>query len=397
VYLLRARPGQNPAAPAGVRTTRVTVGTLEEVIRLSGTTAARNFANIAAPRMRGPDSGRALVLIHLAKAGSMVKEGELMVQIDAQAIKDHVEDVHASVVQAEADIRKRKAEQAIEMENLQQSLRVAKANLEKARLDASASEIRTSIDQELLKLWVEEADAEYKQLEKDLGITEQLHASQIRILEFTRDRHARHRDRHAFDVTRFTMNAPISGLVVMQSIWRGGEMGQVQLGDQVAPGQPFMKVVDTSSMQVDATVNQVESEQLRIGQPVVVGFDAFPDLRLKGKVSSIGAMAVGGWRQNYFIRSIPVKVDIVEQDPRVIPDLSASADVTVNRKPNVLQVPLEAVHDEAGKTFVWVKRGNSFEKRAVQLGDSSNTHAAVESGLRAGEEVALQPPAAHVS
>jgi HlyD family secretion protein len=130
---------------------------------------------------------------------------------------------------------------------------------------------------------------------------------------------------------------------------------------------------------------------------VVVGFDAFPDLRLKGEVSSIGAMAVGGWRQNYFIRSIPVKVDIVEQDPRVIPDLSASADVTVNRKPNVLQVPLEAVQDEAGKTFVWVKRGNSFEKRAVQLGDSSNTHAAVESGLRAGEEVALQPPAAHVS
>jgi len=55
---------------------------------------------------------------------------DLIAQIDAQSIKDHVDDLTALVVQADADIKKRKAEQAIEIENLQQTLRAAKAALD---------------------------------------------------------------------------------------------------------------------------------------------------------------------------------------------------------------------------------------------------------------------------
>src|SRR5215472_4677754 len=113
---------------------------------------------------RGPDSGRNLVLISLATNGAAVKQGELLAQIDPQATKDHVDDVAALVVQANGDVRKRKADQAIEQENLRQNLRQAKAALDKARLDFGAQEIRTDIDRELLKLSVEENDAAYKEL-----------------------------------------------------------------------------------------------------------------------------------------------------------------------------------------------------------------------------------------
>jgi len=388
------RGGGQPATTVTVRTAKVWVGPMERVLRITGTTAARSFASVTAPMMRGPDSGRDLVLIKLATAGASVKKGDLIAEIDAQPVKDHVDDVTALVVAADADIKQRKAEQAIEMENLRQSVRAAKAALDKARMDNQASEVRMPIDKELLQLAIDEAAAQYKELQSELAMTVEKQRAEMRILEYTRDRHARHRDRHRRDVTRFTMRAPIGGLVVMQSVWRSGDFGQIQEGDQVWPGQPFMKIVDTRSMQVEARINQVESEDVHIGQPATVNFDAFPGLHLNGKVYSVSAMGVGGWRDDYYIRTLPVVISIQGGDSRVIPDLSASGDILLGRKENALIAPREAVRSEGGKQVVYAKRGGGFTAREVRVGESNNTQVEILAGLRAGDEVALGPPAA---
>src|SRR5579864_8874406 len=70
----RSKP-EEQSAGATVRTVKVIAGPFQRVLRVTGTTAARNFATITAPMMRGPDSGRNLVLIELAPAGSIVKKG----------------------------------------------------------------------------------------------------------------------------------------------------------------------------------------------------------------------------------------------------------------------------------------------------------------------------------
>jgi multidrug efflux pump subunit AcrA (membrane-fusion protein) len=393
-WLLRPRP-DNKAAHDIIHTYTVAEVPFEKTIRVAGSTSARNFANIVAPMMRGPDAGRSLTLIKLADSGKMVKKGDIVAQIDPQQIKDHADDVAAYVVQAEGDVRKRKADQAIQTESLNQTLRRAKATLDKAKLDYAAQEIRTSIDQELLKLSVEEAQATYQELVQEVQIQKTAQAAEIRILELTRDRHARHRDRHRVDVERFTIYAPMSGLVVMQSIWRGGDMGQVQVGDNVTPGQPFMKIVDTNSMQLEASVNQVESEGIRIGENAEVHFDAFPDMKMKGRVYSIGALAVGGWRQNYYIRNVPVNIGIQSSDPRLIPDLSASGNILLGSTGTCMAVPQEAVFGDTGKPpLVYVKQGEQFTAREVKLGQKNNTQVEVLAGLKAGEEIALSRPVA---
>jgi HlyD family secretion protein len=392
-WLMRPRTQQKPAVQTVVRTFKVVPTRVERTIRVAGTTSARNFANIVAPMMRGPDAGRALVLIDLAKSGVVVKKGEKVAQIDAQSTIDHVDDVNSLVIQAERDVQKRKADQAIETERLQQSLRQSKAALDKARLDFNAKEIRTEIDKELLDLSVQEAESTYKELQREVQIQKVAQASEIRILELTRDRHARHRDRHKGDIEKFTIYAPMPGLVVMQSLQRGGDMAQVQVGDQVSPGQPFMKIVDTTGMQVQAQLNQVESEEIRIGQKAEVHFDAFPDLVLHGHVFSIGALAAAGWRQSYFIRNVPVNISIESSDPRLIPDLSASGDIAIAAAANALAIPQEAVFDEGGKPTVYVRQSGQFQPRVVQLGTRNNTQVVVQAGLSAGDEIALQKPA----
>src|ERR1700687_6020225 len=138
VYQFIAKPKAQRRAvqSTSIRTVRVTSGPIQRILRLTGTTSPKNFASVAAPVMRGPDSGRALVLIHVANSGAVVKKGDVVARIDAQSMIDHVDDLSATIQQADADIRRRKAEQAISWENLQQGIRVAKANLDKAKLDS---------------------------------------------------------------------------------------------------------------------------------------------------------------------------------------------------------------------------------------------------------------------
>ena len=92
-------------------------------------------------------------------------------------------------------------------------------------------------------------------------------------------------------------------------------------------------------------------------------------------------MATAGWYSNYFLRTVPVYLTILDRDKRVIPDLSTAANVVVDQAGPALLVPIEAVETKAGKSFVRVKAGDGYEIRAVKLGISDNIHVAVLEGL----------------
>ncbi|MBI2685639.1 MAG: HlyD family efflux transporter periplasmic adaptor subunit [Acidobacteria bacterium] len=373
---------------AAIPVVKAAQGKLEVRARISGASAAREYANITAPMIRGPEGNRPMVLLKLAPSGALVKKGDLIASIDGQTLQDHIDDVKDTVETAEADVRKRKAELEIDWKNMQLTVSVAKADLDKARLDARASEVRTEVERMLLQLNFEEADARYKQLQSDIENTRKRQAAEIKILELTLERHKRHLGRHAIDLERFSIHAAIDGLVVYQTVWGGSSMRQIEMGDQVAAGQPFMKVVNPKSMMLEAKINQAESDRFRLGMPAEMKLDAFNGMTLKGHIFSIGAIAAGGWRQNFFIRNVPVRVAFDTVDTRLIPDLSGSADVLLESSAdNSVIVPLGAVVDEEGKSYVQVKTAQGFDKREVKTGLRNDTHAVIASGLDAGVEI----------
>ncbi len=378
------------AAIPAVRTAKARVAPLHQTVRITGVTTARNFANITVPKLTGPEGNRPMTILKMAASGTMVKKGQIVLEIDGQSLQDHVDDVNATVMQAQGDIVKRKAEQALDIENLNQNIRVAKSELDKVRLDAKTKELRTALDQEVLQLSVEEADAKYQQLLKDMDFKKQSQASEMRILQFTMERHMRHRDRHKADLKKFVVSASMDGLAVVQPVFRGSENDMIKVGDIVAPGQVAMKVVDPKSMQVEGNINQTEVSQFRIGETAKITVDAFPGMSLKGRLYSVGALAVMGGRQQSFIRTIPVRVAIEGFDPKLIPDLSAAAEVlTGTGDDKAVLIPRGAIIEQDGKTYVFAKQGVNFVKREVKTGDMNDTQIVIQSGVSAGEEVAL--------
>ncbi len=386
-----------------IRTAKARLGQLHQNIRLNGITTARNFMNVTVPKLTGPEGNRPMVILKMVPTGSLVKKGQIVLEIDGQSLQDHVDDVHATVVQAEGDITKRRAEHALDMENLSQNVRVAKAELDKVSLELKAKELRPTIDQEQIELSVEEAKAKLDQLVKEVDLKKQQQAAEMKILEYTMERHRRHRDRHKADLTKFVVRAGMDGLAVVQTLFRGGETDALKVGDNVFPGQLALKVVDPKSMQVESTINQSQVSEFRIGQMATISLDAFKGLTLPGRLYSIGALAVASGRQQNYIRTIPVRLSIDGFDPRLIPDLSASADVlTQKEEAKSVLIPRGALTEEDGKSFVFVKQGTQFVKKEVKMGGVNPIQASVVSGLSDGEEVALnyapvQPAAQQVA
>jgi HlyD family secretion protein len=190
------------------------------------------------------------------------------------------------------------------------------------------------------------------------------------------------------------IKAPIDGLMVVQTTYRGNEFQQIQEGDQLWPGMQFIQIVDPSAMVVNASINQVDVERLRIGAKAKVRFDAFPDLELPAHVFSIGAVTRPGGPRATYVKDIPVRLKLDAVDPRVIPDLSVSADVEVDTVQNATVAPLGSIFsDDGGKTtYAFVRDGEVWDRRAVRVGLRNHLNVAVESGLRAGEVVALDRP-----
>jgi multidrug efflux pump subunit AcrA (membrane-fusion protein) len=338
----------------------------------------------------------ALIIMKLGTPGGRVKKGDVVAEFDRASMLNRIDDYKDSVIQAEASIRNKSATLAVADEAHKQSVRVAQADMEKAKLDLQTLEVVSDIDAEKLKLSAEETEAHYKQLLKEIPLLKKSQAADLRSSELTRDESKIELQKSISNADRMLMKSPMAGIVVMQSIRRGVEYGQAQAGDQIYPGQPFMQIVDPSSMVMNATVNQVDAELLRIGMKATVRFDAYPGLELPAHLFAIGAVPVAGRRPN-FMRAIPVRLKLDKEDPRVGPDLSASADVTLDSEEQATAIaPLGAVFqdDPAAKPFVFVRTPEGWQKREVGLGLRNNIAVAVRSGLSKGDVVALDPPQA---
>lgn len=338
-----------------------------------------------------------LALQKLAPAGIRVKKGDVVAEFDRQFMLLRLDDYKASVAQTVAAFEKGKADLQVTRKAHDQSVLAAKSNLEKARLDIKATPVLSPIDTERLKLALEEAEAQYRQLLEEVRYIAIAEKAQIRTAELEVKQAEVELRRAENNVDKLVAKAPIDGMVVHLNVFRGGEFGQVREGDELWGGMPFMQIVEPDSMVVDAKVNQVDADKIRIGQRAHVRFDAFPDLVLPARVYSVGTVAVPRQYRQEYVKEVPVLLKLEQMDPRVIPDLSAAVDIIIEKEDKAVTVPAEALFSDPGDSqrYVYVKSGSGWRKRPVEIGLRTHVAVAVRSGLEPGEVVALRrPPAA---
>ena len=354
-------------------------------LRVNGTVEAVSYQPIAAPRLSGPGSGT-LIITKLVTSGKQVKKGELLVEFDRQNQIKAALDRQADYVDFVQQINKKRADQATVEAVDRTALKQAENAMESARLELKRNEIVSRIDQEKNQENFDEAKATFEQLKNTFDLKRKAAQAEVKSLEIQRDRAKSAMEYAQKNTERLAIQSPIDGIVVLNTIWKGGQMGEVQEGDEVRPGVPFMQVVNAGKMLVRARVNQADVQVLSAGQPVNVGLDAYPELNFGGKIERIAAIGVTSGLNNK-VRTFQVLFDIDGTDPKLMPDLSAAVDVQLAKQPNVLVVPRDSLITEGGETYVMAGNVGGYSKTKVKVGEINDTDAVVESGLKEGTRV----------
>ncbi len=391
-------------ASGGMQTVAAARGELKRTLRVGGTIVARKYAPIRAPRISrgsrvGGGGGAGLTLISMAAPGSMVKAGTVVAEFDRQSQEQTIDNQRANVIQAEASIDRQKANMMLEMEALKQQLVAAQGDFHKAELDLKTAAVKSDIEAQLLQAQMEESKATAEELEAEVAKLEKSHAAQLRQVELDRDMQQIDLQRAESNSDHLSIRTPIDGIVVLETSFRGGSFAQTSVGDQVNSGSLFMQVVDPSDMVLETQVNQADIHLLRVGQFAEIHLDAYPDRAWKGRVESVAAMAGGGASMpgrgrggsGNYVRNVAVAVNILDSDPVIIPDLSASADVVLETQEDVLLAPREALSQIGEEWYVWLMGGKDQkpERRAVEISSWTDTQVAVSAGLKEGDKLAI--------
>jgi HlyD family secretion protein len=140
-------------------------------------------------------------------------------------------------------------------------------------------------------------------------------------------------------------------------------------------------------MRVRARVNQADVNDLRVGQSVRVGLDAYPTLGFDGRIAQISPLGVTSVLSGK-VRTFVVLVDVNGSHPNLMPDLSASLDVALDRTTNAIVIPRDALRQEGNRAIVRVKRGDRLEDRPVTVGATNAHEAMIATGLEDGAVIA---------
>lgn len=400
VWSLTQRTPEKTTAWSPRRTGIVRSGRIERTLRVTGMTQPLKFSYLVAPRLRGSRIGHThadefnLTLQRMVPAGQRVRKGDVIAGFDPQFMSLRVEDYRANVVQQKLNLERLRANLSVRRAYYEQRIRAAKGVMEKAALNLKTAPVRSAMQVARFNMDLEEAKSRYEQVLKELPLVEIGEEASNRRYEIEVIQAERELAKAEKNLQEMTFRATMDGVVVLQKTYRGSQFVEIQEGDQIGPGSAFAEVVDTRRLVVDASLSQVDGENVKTGQSARVHFDAFPDIELPAKVVSMAAMTKSGYRPSYR-RDIPIRLMLEQSDEHIIPNLSAHADIVLDAKDDALVLPRECVFSSGGKHYALVETPLGWEKRQVEIGMASHTEVSVQSGLKVGDRLAAELPENH--
>jgi len=307
-----------------VNTTTVALSPFEEIIPITGVVDAPNDASLSAQS--------AGTITSLVQVGTTISKGEVIARLDDRLMMAALEQSKANLTSAKAS-----ADFAEDTFRRQEPL-YADSIISAIEFENA----RTQLNQ--ARAFLAQAEATVSQVEQQLENT------------FVR--------------------APFSGTV---------EERFVETGEQVVPGSPIVRIVDTRHLKIRAGVPEKYSSDIKVGSPVSISFKSYGGDLLRSGVSFVGSVI------NPKNRTFTIEVDIKNDGKTLKPEMIADVLVTRRQLTDQIVLPQTAILiDENGSSVYVVDRSGGetgTELRPIELGPSYGGFTVISTGLDVGHEV----------
>lgn len=178
-----------------------------------------------------------------------------------------------------------------------------------------------------------------------------------------------------------SIEAPFSGTITSIS---------VEEGDKVNQGAVIAHVTDYNNLETSIGVDELDISKVKVGQSVSVDVSAFPDTKFAGKVSEVskeGEVSNG-------VSTFNVKVKL-NQSKNLKVGMTTESSILVQKKENVVYVPVEAINTRDNVKYVIVSDASSNSEETVTstvevtTGITNESYVEITSGIQAGQQVVL--------
>jgi multidrug efflux pump subunit AcrA (membrane-fusion protein) len=178
--------------------------------------------------------------------------------------------------------------------------------------------------------------------------------------------------------------APFDGTVVDIGVKENDQLSSFDYSSKTA-----VHLVDTSTVEMDGVVDEVDIYKIKVGQEAIIIVDALPNTEVKGEVTFISPFGT----QTAGVVEFPVKISLKPAEVELKGGLTATADIIVEEHKNVLMIPNRSIKGSPGNYYVEVvldEKKATTEKRPVVLGAQNEQFSEVISGLNEGEKIIVE-------
>ncbi len=372
-------------------TTEVRRGEFVDYVAVRGEVEALKSVALTAPIGVGGD----LQIVKLVKNGAMVKKGDLIVQFDTTSLQRTLDQRKTELKAAEAEIERGRANAHLVDEQNTTELQKARYDVERGKLDVSKGEILSEIDGEKNKLTLSDNQQKLAETEQKVASGQMGNNADIESRKMRRDKALYDVRQTQRQIASLTIIAPSEGMVTLLPNYRAGNYGswpEFKEGDRAWPGASIASLPDLSVIRISARVDESDRGRMKAGQQVLTRIDAVPDKEFSGAIAEISPLAkldFSGWP---ITKNFDIAIGVDSTDPRIRPGMSAGSRIILDRIPDAILVPTNAVFQKNGRAIVYVLRGAKFEERPVEIVRRSVSDMIAKSGVKPGERVALKDP-----
>jgi multidrug efflux pump subunit AcrA (membrane-fusion protein) len=321
--------------------------------------------------------------------GTVVKEGDVVAELDRSTLAQRISDVGLALQKAEAQLEQAMLDSTLNQSKAREDIRTMELALEEKRLAEEQAVYEAPTIRRQAEIDLEKAQRALAQARLDY--VTRVDQAKAKMSEVGADVQ---RQRNLLGIVQnvmagFTIRAPAGGMVIYVKEWNGKKK---TAGSQINPWEPTVATLpDLTQMQSITYVNEIDVRKVSVGQPVAIALDSDPTKALRGTVAAVAN--VGEQRPNSDAKVFEVMVTVIAPDTTLRPGMTTSNAIQTSKIENALSIPLEAVTSQDDVPYVYKRSGVRIVKQEVETGVMNENEVVIVKGLEAGDEVLLVPPA----
>lgn len=353
----------------------VTTGELEakDSEYIIGPTGARNF--------RVWD----LTIQTMVADGTVVDSGQWIADLNRDEIGNTIQDLEDSYETSVTNYKKKVLDTAMTLRTLRDDIINQRFSVEEAKILLEQSIYEPPATIRKYEISLEKAERTLQQSIDNYDIKLQTAEADMQTVIMEMNKQERKLQQAQELLSQFTVYSPKAGMVVYRKDWNGKKIG---IGSSISAWDPIVaELPDLTNMISKTYVNEVDVSKVKVGQPVDITVEAFPERSYTGMVKEVANIGeqVSGSNAKVF----EVLIEVNEYDSILRPAMTTVNNIKTQTLSNTMYVPIECIFNEGGIPFVYTSQGR---KQEVTVGQSNDNEIIIIKGLNIGDEIYITPP-----